>query len=174
MAGDGPLPDILAPGLRVVFVGINPGLVSAARKAHFANPRNAFWRGLRAGGFTPRLLNPAAEQWDLLTFGVGITNSVARATAGSKDLNAADYIGGLQRLVQIAAELKPQWLAFVGKDAYAPLFRPRRKLELGRQTGLLGGARVFVLPSTSPANAQVPEAEKLAWFVRLRAAMDQA
>jgi TDG/mug DNA glycosylase family protein len=112
------------------------------------------------------LLAPQQER-DLLKFGLGLTNSVARPTAGSGDLRAADFEGALARLETLATRLEPRWLAFVGKDAYAPLFRPRRVVELGEQDASLGGCRVFVLPSTSPANATLREAEKVAWFERL-------
>ena len=96
------IPDVLAPGLRVLFCGINPGRVSAAAQAHFANPRNDFWRLLHAAGFTPRLLEPA-EQFELLTYGIGVTNAAARTTPGSGDLRKADFAGAADRLERIAA-----------------------------------------------------------------------
>src|SRR5215216_48950 len=111
------VPDILAPGLRVVFCGINPGRVSAAAGAHFANPRNDFWRLLHHTGLTPRLLEPS-EQFELLKYGVGVTNAASRTTPGSSDLRAADFAGAADRLHRIADELRPAWIAFVGKDAY--------------------------------------------------------
>src|SRR2546426_5212 len=79
------VPDVLAPGLRVVFCGINPGLVSAAAGAHFANPRNDFWRLLRAAGLTSRRYEPS-EQRDVLAEGIGLTNAAHRTTPGSGDL----------------------------------------------------------------------------------------
>ena len=91
------LRDILAPGLAVVFCGINPGRVSAAAGAHFANPRNDFWRLLHDAGLTPRLLRPE-EQWELPRFGYGITNAASRTTAGSGDLRRADFAGAAERL----------------------------------------------------------------------------
>src|SRR5947209_11804326 len=84
------VPDVLAPGLRVVFCGINPGRVSAAAAAHFANPRNDFWRLLHAVGFTPRLLGPD-EQFEALDYGIGLTNAAFRTTAGSGDLRKPDF-----------------------------------------------------------------------------------
>ena len=166
--GGGAVGEILAPGLRVLFVGINPGRVSAAAGHNFANSRNVFWRALWEAGFTPELLRPQ-DEGRLPSFGLGLTNSVSRVTAGSGDLTAADFDGALERLEALAVRLSPGWLAFVGKDAYAPLFRPRRRVELGVQEERLGGARVFVLPSTSPTNAAVTPAQKIAWFARLRA-----
>jgi TDG/mug DNA glycosylase family protein len=159
------VPDVLAPDLQVVFVGINPGRWSAAARAHFANPRNDFWRLLHDAGFTPRLYAPE-EQHDLPALGLGLTNAAYRTTPGSGDLRAGDFAGSADRLEQIAAELRPRWLAFVGKEAYRGPFRERP--ELGVQDRLLGEARVFVLPSSSPANAAVPYAERLRWFRELR------
>ena len=155
------IPDVLAPGLRVLFCGINPGRVSAAAKAHFANPRNDFWRLLCAAGFTPRLLEPA-DQFELLTYGFGVTNAAVRTTPGSGDLRKADFAGAAERLEQIAAELKPAWIGFVGKEAYRGAFGERP--ELGVQERRLENTRLFVLPSTSPANAAVPWEERLRWF----------
>jgi double-stranded uracil-DNA glycosylase len=163
------IPDVLAPGLRVLFCGINPGRVSAAANAHFANPRNDFWRLLCAAGFTPRLLEPA-DQFDLLTYGVGVTNAAVRTTPGSGDLRKADFAGAAERLEQIAAELRPAWIGFVGKEAYRGAFGERP--ELGVQERRLANTRLFVLPSTSPANAAVPWEERLRWFEELSRASD--
>ncbi len=159
------VPDVLAPGLRVVFCGINPGRVSAAAGAHFANPRNDFWRLLHDAGFTPRLYEPH-EQYALSDLGLGLTNAAYRTTRASGDLRRADFAGAAERLEQMAAELKPAWIAFVGKEAYRGTFGERP--EVGVQAGRLGKTRLFVLPSTSPANAAVPYAERLRWFRDLR------
>jgi double-stranded uracil-DNA glycosylase len=158
------IPDVLAPGLRVLFCGINPGRVSAAAQAHFANPRNDFWRLLHAAGFTPQLLEPA-EQFELLTYGIGVTNAAARTTPGSGDLRRADFAGAADRLGGIAETLKPAWIGFVGKEAYRGAFNERP--QLGVQQRRLGETRLFVLPSTSPANAAVPWDERLRWFEEL-------
>ena len=161
------VPDVFAPGLRVLFCGINPGRVSAAAQAHFANPRNDFWRLLHVAGFTPRLLEPA-EQFELLTYGVGVTNAAARTTPGSGDLRKADFAGAADRLERIAVELKPAWVGFVGKEAYRGAFGERA--ELGVQERRLDETQLFVLPSTSPANAAVPWVERLRWFEELNRA----
>ncbi len=158
------VPDILAPGLRVVFCGINPGRVSAAAGAHFANPRNDFWRLLHAAGFTPRLLAPA-EQHELLSFALGVTNAAARTTRGSGDLRRGDFAGAAERLERIGVELAPRWIGFVGKEAYRGAFGERP--TLGVQPRRLGFTRLFVLPSTSPANAAVPWSERERWFREL-------
>jgi double-stranded uracil-DNA glycosylase len=159
------VPDVLAPDLHVVFCGINPGLWSAEAGAHFANPRNDFWRLLHEAGFTPRLLAPE-EQEQLLSFGLGVTNAALRTTRGSGDLRRGDFAGSSKRLAGIAAELRPEWIAFVGKEAYRGAFKQRP--ELGHQERRLGETRLFVLPSTSPANAAVPWGERLRWFRALR------
>jgi len=144
-----------------VFCGINPGRVSAAAHAPFANPRNDFWRLLHAAGFTPRLLEPSAFR-ELLAFGIGLTNAARRTTRGSSDLRAADFAGSRERLERLAADLEPRVIAFVGKAAYQGPFRERP--EHGLQERRLGGTALFVLPSTSPANAAVPGDERLRWF----------
>jgi double-stranded uracil-DNA glycosylase len=158
------VPDVLAPGLAVVFCGINPGRVSAAAGRHFANPRNDFWRLLHDAGFTPRLLEPA-QQLELPRFGYGLTNAAYRTTPGSGDLRRGDFAESAARLATIGQELRPGVIAFVGKEAYRGAFNERPKLGLQERT--LGATRLFVLPSTSPAKAAVPYAERLRWFRRL-------
>jgi double-stranded uracil-DNA glycosylase len=158
------VPDVLARGLRIVFVGINPGRVSAAAAAHFANPRNDFWRLLHAARLTSRLYEPD-EQFALLGEGIGATNAAYRTTPGSGDLKRADFAGSAERLERIARDLKPSWLAFVGKEAYRGAFGARP--ELGVQERALADTELFVLPSTSPANAAVPWDVRRRWFEEL-------
>jgi double-stranded uracil-DNA glycosylase len=158
------IPDVLAPDLRVLFCGINPGRVSAAAGAHFANPRNDFWRLLHAAGLTPRLFEPD-EQFELLSYGVGVTNAAARTTPGSGDLRRADFAGAAERLESLCTELRPRWIGFVGKEAYRGVFNERP--QLGAQKRRLADTHLFVLPSTSPANAAVPWDERLRWFEEL-------
>ena len=138
--------------------------MSAAAHAHFANPRNDFWRLLHAARFTSRLYEPA-EQFELLKEGIGITNAAFRTTPGSGDLRRADFAGSAERLASIARELQPQWIAFVGKEAYRGVFGERP--ELGVQERTLGATQLYVLPSTSPANASVPWAARLRSFQEL-------
>jgi len=154
-----------------VFCGINPGRVSAAAAAHFANPRNDFWRLLHDARFTPRLYAPE-EQFDLPALGYGLTNAAHRTTPGSGDLRRADFAGSAERLAAIARELRPGWIAFVGKEAYRGAFNERP--ELGLQQRLLDETQLFVLPSTSPANAAVPWDERLRWFRELFAEVSRA
>jgi double-stranded uracil-DNA glycosylase len=163
------VPDVLPDGPiksgMVLFCGINPGFHSDAKAAHFANPRNDFWRLLYAAGFTPHVVEPSA-QFDLLGHGIGITNAAFRTTRGSSDLRKSDFQGSAERLELLALELRPRALGFVGKEAYRGPFggRPQHGLQEPR----LGDALLFVLPSTSPANAAVPWEERLRWFRELR------
>jgi TDG/mug DNA glycosylase family protein len=163
------VPDVLARGLAVVFCGINPGRFSDAAAAHFANPRNDFWRLLHSAGFTPRVYDPS-EQFALLELGIGVTNAAYRTTPGSGDLRAGDFDGSAERLEALAHDLEPGVIAFVGKEAYRGAFRTRP--EHGHQERALGETRLFVLPSTSPANAAVPWEERLRWFAELRRLVD--
>jgi double-stranded uracil-DNA glycosylase len=153
------VPDVLAPNLVCVFCGINPGRVSAAAAAHFANPRNDFWRLLHDAGFTPRLYAPE-KQFELLQLGYGVTNAAYRTTPGSGDLRRGDF--DAERLLGMARELAPRAIAFVGKEAYRGVFGERP--ELGPQLRSVEDTGFFVLPSTSPANAAVPYAERVKWF----------
>jgi TDG/mug DNA glycosylase family protein len=168
---DSAVPDILGPGLQAVFCGINPGRASAAAGAAFANPRNDFWRLLHAAGFTPRLLAPEEQQL-LLDFGYGLTNAARRTTRGSNELRRADFAGAAERLAAVAADLQPRAIAFVGKAAYQGTYRERP--QLGLQERRLGDTLLFVLPSTSPANAAVPWDERLRWFRDLRDLVNRA
>jgi TDG/mug DNA glycosylase family protein len=155
------LPDILAPRLKAVFCGINPGVRSAAAGCHFANPRNDFWRLLADAELTPRLLDPT-EQWEMLRYGYGLTNAAPRTTRGVSELRRGDFTGAAERLERIASDHDPRVIAFVGKLAYEGVFRERP--QLGLQERRLAETQLFVLPSTSPANAAVPYAERLRWF----------
>jgi double-stranded uracil-DNA glycosylase len=158
------VPDVLVPELACVFCGINPGRVSAAAAAHFANPRNDFWRLLHDAGFTPRLYDPQ-EQHALPELGYGLTNAAYRTTPGSGDLRRGDF-DHTEFEARIGA-VSPRAVAFVGKEAYRGLWNERP--ELGPQERAIGSTGLFVLPSTSPANAAVPYAERLEWFRALRA-----
>jgi G:T/U-mismatch repair DNA glycosylase/8-oxo-dGTP pyrophosphatase MutT (NUDIX family) len=137
--------------------------VSDAAAAHFANPRNDFWRLLHDAGFTERLYDPQ-EQFALLDLSLGVTNAAYRTTPGSGDLRRGDF--DRARLGRLAEELAPGTIAFVGKEAYRGSFHERP--ELGPQLRTLGPTALYVLPSTSPANAAVPYAERLRWFTALQ------
>jgi TDG/mug DNA glycosylase family protein len=155
------LRDVIGPGLSVLFVGINPGLYSAATGHHFARPGNRFWPALLAAGFTPRLLHPS-EQRDLLKAGYGITNLVNRATATADELDPAEFVAGRRRLAAKVRRYRPRTVAFLGVGAYCHAFSIRQA-AVGRQQQPFEGAEVWVLPNPSGLNAnyQLPELVKL-------------
>jgi TDG/mug DNA glycosylase family protein len=166
-AGKG-LRDVIAPGLKVVFCGINPGLYSAATGFHFARPGNRFWPALHAAGFTPRLFHPS-ENERLLALGYGLTNLVNRGTAAADELSSAELIEGGRALAAKVRRFRPRAVAFVGLGAYRSAFgRPRA--TLGLQPEPLEGAKVWVLPSPSGLNAnyQLPALVKLFRALRMR------
>jgi TDG/mug DNA glycosylase family protein len=162
------IPDVTAPGLDVLFCGINPGLYSAATGYHFARPGNRFWSALHESEFTDRLLRPS-EQDQLLGYGLGITNVAARSTARADELSTAELIAGGKLLAAKVARLRPQWLAVVGVTAYRAAFGHPRA-GVGPQDNPIGGTRVWVLPNTSGLNAHWTPAALAAEFARLREA----
>lgn len=142
---------MIAPGLRVLFCGINPGLVSAETGHHFARPGNRFWPALHQAGFTPRQLRPD-EQSELLDLGLGITNVVDRPSARADELTKAEFLAGGENLVKKVLSYEPQWLAVVGVTAYRDAFG-LRKAVMGRQDRLIGKTKVWILPNPSGLNA---------------------
>nr|WP_240929344.1 G/U mismatch-specific DNA glycosylase [Streptomyces coryli] len=158
--------DVAAPGLRVLFCGINPGLMSAATGHHFARPGNRFWPVLHRSGFTPRQLRPD-EQQELLSYGLGITNVVARATARADELSDDEYREGGRLLAAKVERLRPQVLAVVGVTAYRIAFG-ERKAAVGPQEREIGGTRVWVLPNPSGLNAHWTLETMAAEYGRLR------
>jgi double-stranded uracil-DNA glycosylase len=167
-ARDRTIPDVVAPGLRVLFSGINPGLYSAATGYHFARPGNRFWPALHRSGFTARQLAPR-EQGQLLAVGLGITNLLDRATARADELGAAELRAGARHLAAKVAELRPRWLAVVGVTAFRVAFaRPRA--AVGPQPDRIGATRVWVLPNPSGLNASWPAPRLEAAFRELRLA----
>ena len=145
------VPDLIAPGLRVLFCGINPGLYTAAVGHHFGRPGNRFWPALLGANFTARLFAPWEEQ-ELLPLGLGITNMVERTTATAAELSAQEYVVGGARLAQLAARIQPRVIAFLGIGAYRVAFN-RPKAALGLQLEQLGDTALWVLPSPSGLNA---------------------
>jgi double-stranded uracil-DNA glycosylase len=145
------LRDVIAPDLRVLFCGINPGLYSAATGHHFARPGNRFWPALHAAGFTPRLLKPA-EKNVLLAAGYGLTNLVNRATAEAAELAPEEFIAGRKRLAAKVRRYRPGIVAFLGMGAYRHAFG-QPAATLGEQPARFEGARVWLLPSPSGLNA---------------------
>ena len=167
-ARDLTIPDVAAPGLRVLFSGINPGLYSAATGFHFARPGNRFWPALHQSGFTPRQLDPS-EQDRLLPLGLGITNVVARATARADELSPAELRAGGQALRAKAETLKPDWVAVLGVTAYRASFGIKGAI-VGPQDVVIGTTRVWVLPNPSGLNAHWTPQTLAAEFARLREA----
>jgi TDG/mug DNA glycosylase family protein len=170
----GPVPDVIAPGLDVLFVGINPGFASARAGHHFANPANPFWRLLHEAGFVDRRLTPAEER-ELLHHGLGITNLVARETAGVADLTREDLDRGRDALARKIRRYRPKAVVFVGLTAYAAFERrarprsprpasARRRITCGEQPEPFAGARVFVVPNPSGRNAHFSPAQMRAEF----------
>jgi TDG/mug DNA glycosylase family protein len=163
------VPDIIAPGLKVLFCGINPGLYSAAVRHHFARPGNRFWPALYAAGFTDRLLSPFEEK-ELLRYGCGITNIAPRATAAADELSEQELRAGARRLERKVRRYRPAVIAFLGITAFRTAFaRPRA--GLGRQDEKLGGAEVWVLPNPSGLNAHYHRADLARLFTELRQAL---
>lgn len=164
---EAPVPDVLGPGLRLLLVGINPGVQTARTKHHFANPRNLFWGLLQESGLTPRQLDPTEER-ELLRWGMGVTNVVTRATPGAGDVTAEDKRRGRERLEALVRKAQPEWFAFVGKQAW--LFAGGAP---GQPFGVVKdgfwGRKTFVLPSPSPANAAIPRTAQLKHWKRLAA-----
>lgn len=166
-AADRTIPDVLAPGLAVLFVGINPGLWSAATGWHFARPGNRFWPALHRGGFTPRLLHPS-EQDELPALGLGITNMAARASARADELSTEELLDGAAILTDKVARYRPRWVAVVGVTAYRIGFQ-RPKAAFGPQPEALAGARLWVLPNPSGLNAHFTPLTLGLAFAELRA-----
>ncbi len=145
------MPDIIAPGLLVLFVGINPGLYSGAVGHHFARPGNRFWPTLYRAGFTDRLLSPFEER-ELLKYGCGITNFVPRATATADELSPQELVAGARRIAEKVRRFKPRRIAILGVQAYRQGFA-RQKAVVGLQPDKIGDAEVWVLPNPSGLNA---------------------
>ncbi len=166
------VPDLIAPGLKILFVGINPSLYSAAVGHHFARPGNRFWPALHAAGFTDRLLHPSEGRL-LLARGYGITNIADPATATADELSAADLLAGARKLTRKVKRYRPAIVAFLGVTAYRTAFgRPGAKL--GRQEERLGESAVWVLPNPSGLNAHYQLAGLAKLYAELRRAAEQA
>ena len=143
--------DVVAPGLRVLFCGINPGLYTAWTGNHFARPGNRFWPTLHAAGFTERVYHPSEER-RLLARGYGVTNVVARTTATAAELAPEEYVAGGARLVETVERFAPRVLAVLGVGAYRTAFaRPRAALGLQPET--IAATAIWVLPNPSGLNA---------------------
>ncbi|HSL46846.1 MAG TPA: G/U mismatch-specific DNA glycosylase [Anaerolineales bacterium] len=165
-AQDKTVRDVIAPNLRVLFCGINPGLYSGATGHHFARPGNRFWPTLHRAGFTPRLLHPSEER-ELLTSGYGITNLVPRATATADEVLPEELVAGRRRLESKVKRYQPQVVAVLGISAYRTAFA-QKAVTLGRQPQQLAGAILWVLPNPSGLNAHYQIADLVEHFRMLR------
>lgn len=162
--------DVLAPGLKVVFCGINPGLYTAAVGHHFARPGNRFWPTIYKAGFTPRLYSPFEDQ-TLPELGIGITNVVARASVAAAELTPAELREGARILDEKMRKFRPRFLAIVGIGAYQTGF-DRPKAKMGLQPELIGGAtEIWVLPNPSGLNANYRPAELVKVYGELHDAL---
>jgi TDG/mug DNA glycosylase family protein len=156
-----PLRDVIAPGLDVLFCGINPSLVSAARGHHFARPGNRFWPAIHRAGLTPRLMRPE-EDVALLDHGLGVTNVVDRPTRTAAELSPEELRAGAAALDELVARYRPRVLAVLGITAYRLGFgRPRA--TIGLQPERVGGAATWVVPNPSGLNAhhQLPDLARI-------------
>ena len=161
------LPDYLAPGLDIVFVGINPGEQSARAGHYYANPRNPFWLLLHRAGLTPRQLRPDEDHL-MPTLGCGLTDIVKRPSRGVADLTVPDFRRGRPILEEKLLRYRPRIVCFNGKTGFVNFFGPGVFRRFGRQDATIGDSLVFVLPSTSPANAGISLTAKLRHFQALR------
>jgi double-stranded uracil-DNA glycosylase len=158
------LPDYLRRGLKIIFVGFNPGERSAAIGHYYAGRGNQFWNFLYESGLLPVRLAPE-EDYRMLEFGFGMTDLVKRWSKSSSELNAADYRNGVPSLKAKLLAAAPRVVAFNGKTGFERF--QGRKAALGPQAERLGNSRVFVLPSTSGRNGSLLRSGKLDYFCRL-------
>jgi TDG/mug DNA glycosylase family protein len=166
------VPDLVAPGLKVLFCGINPGLYTAALGHHFGRPGNRFWPALHGAGFTPRQFKPWDEH-ELLPLGYGITNMVPRTTAAASELRPEEYVEGGKRLSALVTRYAPRVVAFMGIGAYRSAFG-RPKAQLGLQPELLGQSHLWALPSPSGLNANHQLSDLIALLRELREWVEQS
>ncbi len=164
------VPDIIALRLKVLFVGINPGLYSGAVGHHFARPGNRFWPVLQKAGFTDKQLSPFEEQ-ELLKHGYGITNIVNRSTAAATELDQQELKTGGKRLIAKIRRTRPRVVAILGIQAFRIAFG-NQKAGFGLQEGRIGSSRVWVLPNPSGLNAsyQLPALSRM--FKKVRTAAE--
>ena len=162
--------DVITPGLRILFCGINPGLYTAAVGHHFARPGNRFWPALFAAGFTDHLLSPFDEH-ELLTLGFGVTNVVMRATATADQLSRAELTAGGKRLAAKIKRYQPEFLAVLGVGAYRAAFG-NAKAIIGEQETTIGKTRVWVLPNPSGLNAHYQPKDLARLFRELKDAVE--
>lgn len=169
------LRDRVQPGVRVLFVGINPGVRSATIGHHFAGYSNRFWKLLFESGLVPEPLRPEDDD-RLGEWGFGITNLIPRTTPGIDTLRPEEYVAGLRVLRRKVRRWRPKVVAFVGVTLFRAIHQPglprRSEAKVGSQPERFEGARVFVLPNPSGRNANYSYAQMLAAFAELRRDVD--
>ena len=164
------VPEVIAPGLKALFCGINPGLYTSAISHNFGRPGNRYWPALYAAGITPRLFSPYDER-ELLKYGYGITNIVTRATAAADELSREELVKGGQALVERVQQYAPRYLAFLGVTAYRYAFN-RPGAKMGPQEETIGTTRLWVLPNPSGLNAHYQPADLARLFAELKQAAE--
>jgi len=165
------VPDVLGENTSVLFCGINPGITSGLTGHHFARPGNRFWKALALGGLVDKVLDPS-EEGELVRYGIGITNLVARVTATAKEVSTAELIEGAELLRAKVARIGPEVLAVLGLGAWRSAVDKRA--QLGRQPDLFGGSAVFVLPNPSGLQARYQLPELGVFFAEVRLARDES
>jgi TDG/mug DNA glycosylase family protein len=165
------VPDLIGPGLRLLIVGINPGLWTAATQTHFCHPSNRFYPALRASGLIALDFDAATGMTDddrrrLIARGIGITNLVDRATVRASEVTTDELRSGSVRLESTVAEHRPRVVAVAGVTAYRSAFR-RPNAALGRQGEGIDGAELWVLPNPSGLNAHETAESLAGWFRRV-------
>jgi double-stranded uracil-DNA glycosylase len=163
------VPDVLGERTSLLFCGINPGVTSGLTGHHFARPGNRFWKALALGGLVDRVLEPSEER-ELIGYGIGITNLVARVTATAKEISTAELAEGVELLREKVAQVGPEVLAVLGLGAWRSAVDKRA--QLGRQPEPFAGAAVYVLPNPSGLQARYQLPELGAFFAEVRLARD--
>lgn len=166
------VPDVIAPNLKILFCGINPGLYTAWSGHHFAGPSNRFWPTLHRAGFTDRRLHPS-EEHELLPAGYGITNLVRRATATAAELSDDELKQGGKQLAAKLRRHKPRCLAVLGVGAYRTAFGVP-KANVGEQPGRIAETRIWVLPNPSGLNAHYTPASLATLFAAFRETIERS
>ena len=164
------VPDVISCDLRVLFVGVNPGIRSSQTRHHFAHPSGRFWKALQAGGFMPEVLQPAEEE-KLLEYGLGLTNLVDRPTQSADLLTSDELRAGARRLRRKACLYRPRWVAVLGVVAYRVAFEAPQAV-VGPEERRLCSSRVWVLPGPTGRNAHYPLPRLIEEFRRLRIASE--
>jgi TDG/mug DNA glycosylase family protein len=165
------LPDILAPNLRVVFCGINPGLRAAMLGHHFAGRGNRFWKAIYLAGFTPEQISPENDTW-ILVHNCGLTTAVKRPTSRADQLSQHDFERASLDLSTTIARYAPGYVAFLGKPAFAAIFN-RKSVAWGMQEVRLAGSRTWVLPNPSGLNRSFSLNQLVGAYTELRIVLDR-